>query len=74
MLEWPRFADGTRAIAEAVAATPMRTRSSVAADSVRALQELGLGEASSRFRPAAARALELLEGQELPGVAAIPEG
>jgi 3-phosphoglycerate kinase len=71
VFEWPRFAEGTRAVAEAVA------RSSAysvvgGADSARALTELGLQEQVSWVSTGGGAALEFLEGKELPAVAAIP--
>jgi phosphoglycerate kinase len=71
VFEWARFADGTKAVAEAVAA--MDGFSVVGGgDSVRAIQELGLAERVSWVSTGGGAALELLEGKELPGVAAIP--
>jgi phosphoglycerate kinase len=42
------------------------------ADSVRALQELGLADRISWVSTGGGAALEFLEGRELPGVAVIP--
>jgi phosphoglycerate kinase len=72
VFEWPRFAEGTKAVAEAVARS---SGCSVVggADSVRALTELGLADAVSWLSTGGGAALELLEGRDLPGVAAIPE-
>ena len=86
VFEWPRFAEGTKAVAEAVAAVDGFTvvggadsvRMSTDAisarggDSVRAITELGLEDRVSWVSTGGGAALELLEGKELPGVAAIP--
>jgi len=72
VFEWPRFSEGTTAVAEAVASS---SGYSVVggADSARALSELGLADEVSWLSTGGGAALELLEGKELPGVAAIPE-
>jgi phosphoglycerate kinase len=72
VFEWPRFAEGTKAVAEAVATVDGFTVVG-GADSVRALTELGLEDEVSWASTGGGAALELLEGKELPGVAAIPE-
>jgi phosphoglycerate kinase len=71
VFEWPRFAEGTRAVAAAVASS---SGYSVVggADSIRALTELGLADQVSWASTGGGAALELLEGKELPGVAVIP--
>ncbi len=71
VFEWPRFAAGTRAVAEAVAACGGFTVVG-GGDSVRALEELGLAERIGWISTGGGASLELLEGRELPGVAAIP--
>ena len=72
VFEWPRFADGTKAVAEAVAANRDAFSVVGGADSVRALNELGLADRVSWVSTGGGASLELLEGKELPGVAAIP--
>ncbi len=72
VFEWPRFAEGTKAVAEAVAANEGAFSVVGGADSVRALNELGLAGRISWVSTGGGAGLELLEGEELPGVAAIP--
>jgi len=74
VFEWPRFADGTRAVAEAVARNEQAFTVVGGADSIRALTELGLVDRVDWASTGGGAALELLEGKELPGVAAIPSG
>jgi phosphoglycerate kinase len=72
VFEWPRFAEGTKAVAEAVAANQDAFSVVGGADSVRALNELHLADLVSWVSTGGGASLELLEGKELPGVAAIP--
>jgi phosphoglycerate kinase len=71
VFEWPRFAEGTKAVAEAVARAEAFSVVG-GADSIRALNELGLVDKVSWASTGGGAALELLEGKELPGVAVIP--
>jgi phosphoglycerate kinase len=71
VFEWPRFAAGTKAVAEAVARADAFSVVG-GADSIRALNELGLTDQVSWASTGGGAALELLEGKELPGVAVIP--
>jgi phosphoglycerate kinase len=73
VFEWPRFAAGTKAVAEAVARADAFSVVG-GADSARALHELGLADRVSWLSTGGGAALELLEGKELPGVAVIPSG
>jgi phosphoglycerate kinase len=71
VFEWQRFADGTKAVAQAVAEVDGYTVIG-GGDSVRAVEELGLANRISWVSTGGGASLELLEGKELPGVAAIP--
>ena len=72
VFEWPRFAEGTQAMANAIATVSGYTVVG-GGDSVRALQELGLADQVSWVSTGGGASLEYLEGADLPGVAAIPE-
>lgn len=72
VFEWPAFAEGTKIVAQAVAANEHAYSVVGGADSVRALNELGLADRISWVSTGGGASLELLEGKELPGVAAIP--
>ena len=71
VFEWPAFAEGTRAVAQAVAGADAFSVVG-GADSIRALNELGLIDRVSWASTGGGAALELLEGKDLPGVAVIP--
>ena len=71
LFEWPRFAEGTDTVARAVAAA--NAFSIVGgADTLHALNGLGLLERVSWASTGGGAALEFLAGKELPGVAVIP--
>jgi phosphoglycerate kinase len=72
VFEWPRFAEGTKAVAEAVADADAHTVVG-GGDSVRAVEELGVADRIDWISTGGGASLELLEDKELPGVVAIPE-
>jgi phosphoglycerate kinase len=71
VFEWPNFAEGTFAVARAVAECAGFTVVG-GGDSVRAVHEAGVADGISWISTGGGASLELLEGKELPGVAAIP--
>ena len=71
VFEWPRFAEGTFAVARAVASCDGLTIVG-GGDSVRAIYDAGVADRISWISTGGGASLELLEGKELPGVAAIP--
>jgi phosphoglycerate kinase len=74
IFEDPRFAHGTFAVAKAVAhATSQGGAKSIigGGDSVKALNQSGLGDQVTFMSTGGGASLEFLEGKELPGVAAL---
>lgn len=69
--EIPPFADGTRAVAEAMASSPAATVAG-GGDSGAALGDMGLADHLTWVSTGGGAALELMEGRALPGVAALP--
>ena len=68
VFEDPRFAEGTRAVGEAVAG-PVTILGG--GDTARAARDLGLDDRMTHISTGGGASLEFLEGRELPGIAAL---